>query len=184
MATGVLIGKRPPEIGLVKLSLSVQEQHQFGSKVTQFPVEDGSVMSDHIQNEPDKLTLQGFVTDSPISTLDTSGPGNGETAFEALERIHRTREPVRVFTTLKEYQDMAMERFSVPKNSQTGETLRFTASFVKIRKVSSLTVQVADIKAGDKDGASNTKNAGKQNTSEPNARKRSWLASLAGSFAG
>lgn len=180
----ILIGKRPPEIGMVKLSLAESEQHQFSSRVTQFPVEDGSAMSDHIQNEPDKLTLQGFVTNSPISTLDTSGPGTGENAFEALERIHRTREPVKVFTTLKEYTDMAMSEFSVPKNSQTGETLRFSASFVKIKKVSSEVVQVANLKTGSKDAASPKKDVGKQNTKEPDATKKSWLASLATAVGG
>jgi hypothetical protein len=176
----VLIGKRPPEIGMVKLSLSLSEQHSFASKVTQFPVEDGSQMSDHIINQPDKLTIQGFVTNSPISTLDTSGPGNGESAFEALERIHRTREPVRVFTTLKEYEDMAMESFNVPKNATTGETLRFTAVFIKIRKVTSGIVEVADLKADVADTASTTKDAGKQNTTATSARKKSWLTSLTG----
>jgi hypothetical protein len=176
----VLIGKRPAEIGIVKLSLSESENHEFRSEVTQYPVEDGSNMSDHIVNNPDKLTIQGFVTNSPISTLDTSGPGNGESAFEALLRIHRTREPVRVFTTLKEYENMALVCFSVPKNAETGETLRFSASFVHIRKVNSAIVETAAIKSDASDMVSSEKKAGKQNTIETPERKKSWLSSLSG----
>lgn len=187
MSVNVLMGKRPPEIGMVKLSLAESETHEFASKVTQFPVEDGSNMSDHILNAPDKLTINGFVTNSPISTLDTSGPGTGESAFEALQRIHRTREPVRVFTTLKEYEDMALERLSIPKNANTGETLRFTASFVHIRKVSSAIVEVTALKADAGDSASTTKDAGKQSTKKVSEEKEedvktSWAGLLASIF--
>lgn len=166
----VLIGKRPPEIASIHLDLSTSEAHRFESRVTQFPVEDGSPMTDHIQNLPDSITLEGFVTNSPIQVLVESGPRNGETAFEALEGIHRTQEPVRVFTTLKEYDDMALVSLNVPKTAETGDALRFTAMFQKMRKVSSQTVQVEDLRRdsqGTDDRGSDTNEKGNQNTPEP-----------------
>lgn len=181
----ILIGKRPPEIGLVRLDLAASESHQFESSVTRYPVEDGSPMTDHIQNQPDVLSMEGFVTDSPLQTLVESGARNGQTAFEALEQIHRSREPVRVFTSLKEYEDMALTSLVVPKTRTTGEALRFTASFLKIRKVSSEFVQVENLapdqtgpKKNTTDLASETKDAGKQNTAEPKKETQSWLRRL------
>lgn len=185
----VLIEKRPPEIGggeggiqAIRLDLSESESHRFESRVTQLPVEDGSSMTDHIQNAPDSVTLQGFVTNSPIQELVESGPRNGETAFEALERIHRTREPVRVFTTLKEYKDMALVSLDVPKGPDTGDALRFSATFQNIRKVSSQVVQVEDLRKDSiktVDLASKDDNKGSQNTTQPKQQTMSLLRRLA-----
>lgn len=185
----VLIDKRPPEIGggeggvrAIVLDLSESENHQLESRVTQYPVEDGSPMTDHIQNVPDMLVLQGFVTNSPVQELIESGPRNGQTAFEALEEIHQTREPVRVFTTLKEYSSMALVSLNVPKSADTGDALRFSATFRKIRIVSSETVTVEDLRKDDNgttDRGSDPKDKGNQNTTDPKKTKMSLLRRLA-----
>ncbi len=178
----LLMGNRPPEIASIKLDLSESESHMFESSVTQYPVEDGSPMTDHIQNKPDTLVMEGFVTNSPVQLLVLSGPRNGETAFEALEKIHRDREPVKVFTTLKEYTDMALVSFVVPKSPETGDAFRFTATFQKIQKVHSLFVQVIDLRVdsiGTADMASSKGDLGKQATSTPKAGVQSLLRRLA-----
>ncbi len=174
MALSLLFGRAtPPKIGEIELDASLSESHQFTSEVTQFPVEDGSVITDHIQNKPDKLDINGFVTNTPVRFLGsvdlirTSGDsGRTELAFEALERIHRDRELVTIVTNLKTYEDMALESLTVPRNATIGDVLEFSASFVKVVKVSSALVFTTDllpVNGADQQGAS-TADAGNQNT--------------------
>ena len=44
----------------------INEQHSRDALVTQFPVETGQVVTDHIVVSPPELTVQGIITDSPI----------------------------------------------------------------------------------------------------------------------
>lgn len=42
------------------------ETHEIGSIVTRNPVERGAPITDHIQDEPDSLTFEGIITNSPL----------------------------------------------------------------------------------------------------------------------
>lgn len=44
----------------------INEQHSRDAQVTQFPVETGQVVTDHIIVAPPEITVQGIITDSPI----------------------------------------------------------------------------------------------------------------------
>lgn len=204
MSVSVLIRNRPPVIGEIELDAALTESHDYMSRVTQYPVEDGSTMSDHIQNQPVKLSIEGFVTNNPIRTTAAAGAsptvdaarnaGVGTRAigaFNALMALRDAREPVTIVTNLKSYPTMALESLNVPKNARTGDALRFTSVWVEIRKVTSETVFTEDLavsdsgaKAGISDQASSQRDAGKQNTPETAPANRSWLASIAGSFGG
>ncbi len=176
MALSLLFGRpEPAKIGEIELDASLSESHQFASEVTQFPVEDGSVITDHIQNKPDEVSINGFVTNTPVRSFATIGAaidlvrssgisGRTELAFEALERIHRDRELVTIVTNLKTYADMALQSLTVPRNAAIGDVLEFSADFVKVVKVSSALVTVENLLPVGKKGSS-TKDAGKQNTS-------------------
>jgi hypothetical protein len=179
MALSLLFGRpEPTKIGEIELDASLSESHQFGSEVTQFPVEDGSVITDHIQNKPDQVSINGFVTNTPVrsfaevvSAVDLVRPsgvsGRTELAFEGLERLHRERALVTIVTNLKTYDDMALTSLTIPRNAAIGDTLEFSADFVKVVKVTSAVVAVENllpVNGADKQGSS-TKSGGKQNTS-------------------
>jgi len=182
MSIALLFKKADPAtIGQIQLDVSLSESHEYRSDVSEYPVEDGSVISDHISNKSDRLSLNGFVTNSPIDLLTgqqaalsrTGRAGNRvETVFEELLRIHEAREPVKIVTSLRVYDSMAMESLSVPRNAQIGEALEFSVVFVEIQKVKSETVSTEALaknttgtKKATKDQASSTRDKGKQNTS-------------------
>ena len=50
----------------LQLDAAIDENHSIKNTITQFPVEDGLNISDHIKQEPDRLKITGFVTNSPI----------------------------------------------------------------------------------------------------------------------
>ena len=70
MAVATIIArKRPSSIAQIELDANLGEVHNFISQVSQFPVEVGSPITDHIFNQPVEVTLEGFITNSPVKIL-------------------------------------------------------------------------------------------------------------------
>jgi Dit-like phage tail protein len=203
MSVSVLLKPTPPQIGELVLDAALTENHDYLSRVTSYPVEDGSDMTDHIQNEPEKIGIEGFVTNNPIrvaaagggvsvDAARTAGVGTRAIdAFNALMLIRDQRQPVTIVTNLKTYESMALESINFPKGPTTGDALRFTSMWVKVRKVKSETVFTEELadnttgpKAGTADQASSDRDLGKQNTTTPDEASQSWAFSLLSGFGG
>src|SRR5271163_2844558 len=99
-------------VGIVTFDTMVQEEHRFTSRVTYFPVESGTIVSDHIINQPDVVTLSGLVTDTPLNIF--SSFNRSIAAFNALIQLHERREIVHVVTGIKIYRNMAITSLDVP----------------------------------------------------------------------
>ena len=46
------------------------EQHNISTFITEHPVESGADIADHVRSNLDTFTLEGFVTNAPISGVD------------------------------------------------------------------------------------------------------------------
>lgn len=157
--------KQPGKIGELELDATISENHDFTNKITKFPVEDGSDISDHIKKDPTKLTISGFITNSPVPILDiavdnlissfqkTIGElrrkiysrekfNRVNTAADLLLQYRDDNIPIDIRTGLFVYTDMYMERLTIPRNRNTGDTLRFSADFVKIETVTPFNVKL------------------------------------------
>jgi hypothetical protein len=66
------------QIGGMTLDATLVETHQFTAAVTDYEVEDGSVITDHIHLKPVTLLIEGVVSDSPVS-LVASAVGSAAT---------------------------------------------------------------------------------------------------------
>lgn len=142
MATALIFNRRPGrtgKIGSVVVDVTLSEQHQMQNRITQWPVEDGSTITDHIANEPRRVSMNGFIADSP---LNGSGGGFAQRAFGELERIWRDKELVEVITQYRVYRRMGIERISVPKDGRVGDALRFTAELVEVQFATSESVDI------------------------------------------
>ena len=133
MVLATLFGRRynQGKIGLVELDVTMIENHTFNSRATNFPVETGGDVTDHIINDPDILTLEGIVSDTPLGMF--SFFTRSIAAFNRLVDMHEKREPVTVVTGLKVYENMVMTLLDVPRDINTGQSLRFNLTFKKIR---------------------------------------------------
>ena len=121
-----------------EIDVFTDEAHTFDSRITSDPVEDGADITDNIQELPDSITLTGIVSDTPFGQLaERRAPSeiNSMIALNILKQVRSAREPVTIETNLDVYEDMALERLSVPQNAQTGDALQFTATFRKVRIV-------------------------------------------------
>lgn len=133
MVLATLFGKRYDKgrVGVVELDVTLTENHTFNSRATNFPVETGGDVTDHIINDPDILTLSGIVSDTPLNIF--SFFTRSIDAFNRLVDLHERRVPVTVVTGLKVYQNMVMTTLDVPRNINTGQSLTFNIVLQNIR---------------------------------------------------
>ena len=159
------------EFGNIEFDAVLDEEHNWTADATSNPVEDGAPISDHIIEQPDKLRMKCFVTDTPLTASqnlgETTGDYNQSTAgtrtqpvFDLLYTVIKGRVPVTIYTRHSVYGDMALVNVSIPRASGTGEALEFDLEFLSIRRVATETVDVPagisankDSKQGGKSGA-------------------------------
>lgn len=133
MVLATLFGRKyaKGKVGLVELDVTLSENHTFNSRATNFPIETGGDITDHIINDPDILNLSGIVSDTPLGMF--SFFTRSIDAFNRLVEIHDRREPVTVVTGLKVYNNMVMTVLDVPRNIQTGQSLTFNITLQSIK---------------------------------------------------
>lgn len=133
MVLATLFGKKYAKgrVGLVELDVTLSENHTFNARATNFPIETGGDITDHIINDPDILNLSGIVSDTPLNAL--SFFSRSIDAFNRLVEIHERREPITVVTGLKVYNNMVMTLLDVPRNIQTGQSLTFNITLQNIK---------------------------------------------------
>lgn len=125
-------------IGGFTIDVAVRESHQFPSEVTRLPVETGTDITDHIRNRPVVVTLDGIVSDTPIGAVAGLRPPDSlpsDDAYSTMLEIRDAREPVTITTSLATYENMALQNLVVPRRSDTGDALRFQATFTQIQLV-------------------------------------------------
>jgi len=74
------------DIGGIEVDATISENHRFNSLVTANPIEDGSIISDHIVNLPVVLDMEGRFTDTPfgfIPSIIATGVGSLTQALSA-----------------------------------------------------------------------------------------------------
>jgi len=70
---GMIFGsKKSAVIGVMNLDASLQETHELTAVATKNEVEDGVDVTDHVKLENPKLTIEGIVSDTPITALSVA----------------------------------------------------------------------------------------------------------------
>lgn len=132
MVLSLLLGKKYAQsrVGTIFLDATISEDHQYNSRVTNYPVENNLIISDHIINDPDTLQITGIVSDTPLNIL--SPINRSVDAFNRLVRIHVNKERISVVTGIKVYVDMVITSLQVPRNMNTGQSLTFVIDLQKV----------------------------------------------------
>lgn len=132
-------------IGALQLDALISEQTSLSNGVTQYAVEEGAPVSDHISSEAEKLTIEGVVTGASVSLFGVHGRSKMIEAKEALRVINEQRQPITVVTGLDVYPNFAMENCDISRSADDGEKLHISISLTKIRKAKT---READIPPG------------------------------------
>lgn len=160
--------------GNIELDALMQETHEWKADATMYPVESGQPITDYIIEQPDKLTIKGFVSDSGI-TLSSSimalfkSEAKTQQTFDLLYQLIKQREVMTVYTKHKIYTDMALVSLDIPRDAKTGEAIEFNAGFVHIRKVETQTV---DVPKGISKKKSGSKLANKTEAAKDSGKKQ------------
>jgi len=180
--------KKPGKIGIIELDATVRESHEYTNTLTEFPVEKGFNINDHVIRQPEKLTIEGFITNTPIprsSDLKSLQGANTEQLVydnitqsqkkqpaptenrveSALEKLldlagfppaTKNTDDITtaslfpkvidiVETGLRQYKNMVITRITIPRDKDTGETLRFTCEMKHVITVLTETVTMQNV---------------------------------------
>lgn len=179
--------KKPSQVGSIVLDALISDNHEMENEVTEFPVESGAPVNDHIWAKPRRYTITGVVTNSPViifgaaaravataSALPLEERQNALTnydfvgkAFEALEEMHHKRDLIDVFTPLRAYRGYAIESIEIQRDQRTGASLPFTVRIKEVKRVSSQQVDFTVAKAPRSNKAAATAQTGKQTPTQP-----------------
>lgn len=117
------------------IDIATSEEHDLEAEVTEFPIEGGGSVTDHVRIKPPSVTIKGIISDTPIGAVADLRGSNMKPSEEGrvvLEAIFAAKEQIELETTLKTYKDMIMESLSFSENGESGEALNFTASFRQV----------------------------------------------------
>lgn len=128
------------------LDASLEETHQGEAEITDYPVEEGSNISDNTRPLPAELTLHAFVSTYPLETPFVQSPvassKRGRLAWNALRDFQVFGDPLTVRTTLFTYHDMLIKSLSAPRTAENSQGLEFTVTFKQIFTASSKIVPI------------------------------------------
>lgn len=173
----------PVTIGEFQIEVTVGEQHNYKNEVTDYPVENGMNVSDFIRQRPERITIEGIISRTPLPTnvgLETFLTGAGfnrtQNALETLLDIAGYKLPkqvgqqliveragvpkiIDIVSLLRIYTSMVCTSLTIPYNQRNGEALRFTMEFKHIATVVSRTVVIDNVSTLN-NKAPNIENAG------------------------
>jgi hypothetical protein len=137
---------------LLRVDVSLSESHEGDAEATDHPVEQGANVTDHIRPKPQQLTIEGFVSNTPLISGQSAQaqdlsyppdmPGPAEQAFAILESRRVLGKLHTVVTRLATYSHMALLSRPVVRNAQVGDALTFKAVFKEIRLVTTTTALI------------------------------------------
>jgi hypothetical protein len=133
--------------GTVALELDaiITETPEYVSTPTKNQVETGADVTDHVALEPEKVTVEGIITNTPVNILKTVGglltgelfSDPSSRAFEFIKKLYDDREPFDFVGTLKVYKNMVITSLKIPREPKTGRALSFTMTLEQITLVQS-----------------------------------------------
>jgi len=140
-------GRNQKKIGGMVIDAFIEERHTMSASVTQFPVEEGFKIGDHVTQNPDGLFLQCVVGPQPVKILGgvltlTSLKNQAYQAYEQLKKLKELGEPVEVITGLRVYQNMIIDNIEITRTKDNGQSLEFSMGFTQIRIVKSKTTVI------------------------------------------
>lgn len=159
MAFNNLFIRKQKSIGGIQLDGVILESHDSSFTLTRNPIELGADVTDHTIIEPKRISILAEVSDSPIGfaavtqIVDTvtglfgsSNEANitrSYAAFNALNELADTREPIEVQTKLKLYENMIITSIRARQDRETSRIARMEISLEEIRIVESEIVQLS-----------------------------------------
>jgi hypothetical protein len=122
------------------IDCSLNERLTYESDVTEFAVERGAPVSDHIIAKRPVFEFDGVVSDTPTGAVaeDPSRTGlavsamPSHDAFEFFTQLHRDRRTVSIECSFGKFEDMVLTSLSPTRDKESFKAFKFTANFRQI----------------------------------------------------
>lgn len=134
-------------IGGFTADVTIQEQHNDSSTITEHPVERGAAISDHVYANPNQLTVMvGWSNSSMKAGGDT---GYVQRIYQQILALQTAAKPFDVITGKRRYRNMLIQAVATTTDEKTENVLILTVSMrtVIIVETKATTVPPSDVQA-------------------------------------
>ena len=147
-----MLFKGQKKIASVPIDVFLEENHASSATATQYALEDGATISDHIFLNNDTIEVKGEIC-APMYAYDFL-KGRGiyyKVKYEEIKSF--VGQLITIVTGLKTYTNVAFVDFQVDRDASTGGGLGFSAKFEQKNIVVSQTTTLPSSKIGGSSGA-------------------------------
>lgn len=153
---GLVQDRSMSKIGDLFIDAVVDEVITLESSITEHPLEDKTAITDHIYRKPKKVSMTGYITDSPIRFMglfetplqknslskfmetakgflpfvDSKTPS--QQAYQILKNIRDNKQIITVVTELETFRSMAIESLIFPRTPGNQGRLEFKIELKEI----------------------------------------------------
>lgn len=137
---------QPAKIGdYLTVDVVMSRETNFDSEVTEYPVEDGFPIADHVVRKPMRLSMDVVFTPTPVTWGNSFLGGRTLNAVtNMLMQIYQKGEPVTITLVDAIYTDMVMTSAPLPRNVENGYCYRCQLEFTHVRRVVQRTEDVPE----------------------------------------
>jgi len=113
------------EIGDIVFDCTPSDSHSHTASATSNNVETGAKPGDHVDQNPDELTLDGIFSDLAGERLELNRAAD---LYDQLVELKESGEPVTVITGLRVYENMVLTAVESTRDASTGLTVPTSCS--------------------------------------------------------
>lgn len=136
---------QPAKIGdYLTVDVVMSRETNFDSEVTEYPVEDGFPIADHVVRKPMRLSMDVVFTPTPVTWGSLLGGRSLNAVTNMLMQIYQKGEPVKITLVDAIYTDMVMTSAPLPRNVENGYCYRCQLEFTHVRRVVQRTEDVPE----------------------------------------
>lgn len=159
-------------IGGITLDVTISENHEDTTDITEHPVEKGAAITDHAYPNPATVTIEAGQSDSGGAS---AGDRRSVEAYEALLKLQAEREPFDLVTGKRVYSNMLVKSLAVTTDAQTEHVLLVKA---ELQEIIIATVQAVSIPRSRQRHASRTGSVEEKGQKQTEPVSKSALAIL------
>lgn len=151
---------QPTSIAGIEFDALVDESRELTATVPEYPVEDGYSVSDTIINDPQKITLTLYITNTPVTWLYRHGTSTGrvQQIENRLVQMWEEKQLQKIVTTNAIYTDMGITSIKITHAQEDGYAKKVTIEAKKVITTTRETVLIPSyvLKSGESEASAGT----------------------------
>lgn len=151
---------QPTSIAGIEFDALVDESRELTATVPEYPVEDGYSVSDTIINDPQKITLTLYITNTPVTWLYRHGTSVSrvQQIENRLVSMWEEKQLQKIVTTNAIYTDMGITSIKITHAQEDGYAKKVTIEAKKVITTTRETVLIPSyvLKSGESEASAGT----------------------------